>query len=176
MTESAESGGQAAAGGEQAGGPVPGGPPRNRMLIAVLTLGGAFLAFYLVAYSMGWTPPIPCGTGECATVQSSRYAWVGPVPVSAIGLAGYLALFVLSIAGLRGPFASSRATAFLLFGGALFGVLFSAYLTYIEAAVLRAWCRYCVASAVLITIVFLATLPELKRLRDPRARSFGGDS
>ncbi len=135
------------------------------MLIAVLTLGGSFLAFYLVAYSMGWTPPIPCGTGECATVQSSRYAWVGPVPVSAIGLGGYLALFALSLAGLQGPLASSRVTAFLLFGGALIGVLFSAYLTYIEAAVLRAWCRYCVASAILISIVFLATLPELKRLR-----------
>ena len=135
------------------------------MLIAVLTLGGSFLAFYLVAYSMGWTPPIPCGTGECATVQSSQYAWVGPVPVSAIGLGGYLALFALSLAGLQGPLASSRVTAFLLFGGALIGVLFSAYLTYIEAAVLQAWCRYCVASAILISIVFLATLPELKRLR-----------
>lgn len=144
------------------------------MLIAVLTLGGSFLAFYLMAYSMGWTPPIPCGTGECATVQSSRYAWVGTVPVSAIGLGGYLALFALSLAGLQGPLASSRVTAFLLFGGALIGVLFSAYLTYIEAAVLRAWCRYCVASAILISIVFLATLPELKRLRgggDPAAHA-----
>lgn len=135
------------------------------MLIAVLTLGGSFLAFYLVAYNMGWTPPIPCGSGDCGIVQSSRYAWVGPVPVSAIGLGGYLTLFVLSVAGLQGPLASSRATAFLLFGGALIGVLFSAYLTYIEAAVLQAWCRYCVASAILIAIVFLATLPELKRLR-----------
>ncbi len=141
------------------------------MLIAVLTLGGAFLAFYLVAYAMGWTPPIPCGTGDCATVQSSRYAWIGPVPVAGIGLGGYIALFALSIAGLQGPFASSRVTAFLLFGGALSGVLFSAYLTYIEAAVLQAWCRYCVASAILISIVFLATLPELKRMRGSRGSS-----
>lgn len=145
------------------------------MFVAVLSLGGVFLAFYLVAYNMGWIPPIPCGTGQCATVQSSKYAWVGPVPVSAIGLGGYLALFGLSIAGLQGPLAASRATAFLLFGGALFGVAFSAYLTYIEAAVLQAWCRYCVASAILISIVFLATLPELKRLRGTGGRSVAGD-
>ena len=134
------------------------------MFVAVLSLVGVFLTFYLLAHNLGWTPPIACGSGDCGTVQSSQYAWVGPVPVSAIGLAGYVALLGLSVAGLQGRLASSRAVPFLLFGGALFGVLFSAYLTYIEAAVLNAWCRYCVASAIIITIVFVATLPELKRV------------
>ncbi len=139
--------------------------PVNRMVVAVLSLIGVFLAFYLVAYNLGWTPPIPCGSGACGVVQSSQYAWVGPIPVSAIGLGGYLALLVLSILGLRPSAASSRAIPFLLFAGALVGVLFSAYLTYLEAMVIQAWCRYCVASAILITLVFVATLPELKRLR-----------
>ena len=135
------------------------------MVVAVLSLIGVFLAFYLVAYNLGWTPPIPCGSGACGVVQSSQYAWVGPIPVSAIGLGGYLALLVLSILGLRPSAAGSRAIPFLLFAGALAGVLFSAYLTYLEAMVIQAWCRYCVASAILITLVFVATVPELKRLR-----------
>ena len=58
------------------------------MAVALLSLVGAFVAFYLLAANMGWTPPVPCGTGDCATVQSSKYAKVGPVPVSGIGLAG----------------------------------------------------------------------------------------
>ena len=140
------------------------------MFVAVLSLVGAFLALYLVAYNLGWTPPIPCGSGACGTVQSSSYAWVGPVPVSAIGLAGYLGLLVLSVMGLQGHRANSRAIAFMLFGGALFGVLFSAWLTYLEAAVINAWCRYCVASAIIITFVFAATLPELKRMRGGNAQ------
>ena len=135
------------------------------MVVAVLSLIGVFLAFYLVAYNLGWMPPIPCGSGACGVVQSSQYAWVGPIPVSAIGLGGYLALLVLSILGLRPSAAGSLAIPFLLFAGALVGVLFSAYLTYLEAMVIQAWCRYCVASAILITLVFVATLPELKRLR-----------
>lgn len=135
------------------------------MVVAVLSLGGAFLAFYLVAHNLGWVPPIPCGSGDCGTVQSSRYAWVGPIPVSAIGLSGYLALFALSIMGLQESMARSRLIAAMLFGGALAGTLYSAYLTYLEAMVINAWCRYCVASAILITIVFLATLPEVKRIR-----------
>ena len=135
------------------------------MAVALLSLVGAFLAFYLLASHLGWTPPVPCGTGDCATVQSSKYAKVGPVPVSGIGLGGYLGLLGLSFAGLRPRLAASRAIPFLLFAGALAGLLFSAYLTYLEAAVIKAWCRYCVASAIIITIVFAATLPELKRIR-----------
>lgn len=135
------------------------------MVVAVLSLIGAFVAFYLLAANLGWTPPVPCGTGDCGTVQSSKYAQVGPVPVSGIGLAGYLALLALSLAGLRERMASSRAIPFLLLAGSLFGFLFSAYLTYLEAAVIEAWCRYCVASAIIITIVFAAALPELKRIR-----------
>ena len=134
------------------------------MVVAVLSLAGVFLAFYLVANNLGWTPPIPCGTGDCGTVQSSRYAWVGPIPVSAIGLGGYLALFVLSLLGLQESKAHSRLIPPLLFGGALLGVLYSGYLTYLEAAVIKAWCRYCVASAILITLVFAATIPEVKRM------------
>lgn len=143
----------------------PHAPPRNRMAVAVLSLVGAFVAFYLLAANLGWTPPVPCGTGDCATVQSSKYAKVGPVPVSGIGLAGYVTLLALALAGLQGRLSRSRLIPLLLFGGALFGVLFSGYLTYLEAAVIKAWCRYCVASAIIITVVFAATLPELKRIR-----------
>lgn len=135
------------------------------MAVAVLSLVGAFVAFFLLASNLGWTPPVPCGTGDCGTVQASRYARLGPLPVSGIGLAGYLALLALSLAGLQKRLASSRVIPVLLFAGALSGFLFSAYLTYLEAAVIKAWCRYCVASAIIITIVFAATLPELKRAR-----------
>lgn len=135
------------------------------MAIALVSLAGAFLAFFLVAGNLGWTPPVPCGAGDCDTVQASRWAWIGPVPVSAIGLAGYLALFVLSLLGLQPSLSRSRWVAGLLFGGALFGVLFSGYLTYLEAVVIEAWCRYCVASAALIAVVFLAALPEFKRMK-----------
>ena len=155
---------QPATGATSAGG-LSGDLPRNRMVVAVLSLIGVFLAAYLVANNLGLTPPIPCGQGDCGTVQSSQYAWVGPVPVSAIGLVGYAALFVLAMMGLQPRWAGSRAVAFLLLGGAALGVLFSAYLTYIEAVVLQAWCRYCVASAILIGLVLVAAVPEVKRVR-----------
>jgi uncharacterized membrane protein len=141
------------------------GPPLNRMLVSVLSLIGFFVALYLWAHNAGLTGPIVCGVGDCATVQSSEYARIGGVPVSAIGVAGYVALFVLSMMGLQPPLRASRTIAALLLAGATFGVAFSAYLTYLEAAVIQAWCQYCVASAIIITLIFFTTLPEVRRLK-----------
>ncbi len=144
-------------------------PPANRMIIAVLALIGLFVALYLWAHNAGLTGPIVCGVGDCGTVQSSEYATIGPVPVSAIGVFGYLALMCLAFAGVQPSHRRSRVIGGLLLAGATFGVGFSAYLTYLEAAVINAWCQYCVASAVIITLIFLATLPEVPRLRGDAA-------
>jgi uncharacterized membrane protein len=133
------------------------------MAIAVLSLAGLFIALYLFAHHAGWTGPIVCGVGDCAKVQSSVYADFGPVPVSSVGVVGYLLLLGLSLEGIRPEKRDSRTIGLLLFGGSLVGVLFSGYLTYLEAAVIRAWCQYCVVSAILMTLIFLATLPELRR-------------
>lgn len=142
-------------------------PPTNRMVVAVLSLVGFFVALYLLAHNSGLMGPIVCGVGDCATVQSSEYATIGPIPVSGIGVAGYVALLVLSFLGLQPARRGSRAIGGLLFAGAAFGASFSAYLTYLEAAVINAWCQYCVISAILMALIFFATLPELARLRRP---------
>ncbi len=134
------------------------------MVVAVLALLGFFVALYLLAHNLGWTGPIVCGVGSCATVQSSQYAHVGPMPVSGIGVLGYTALLALAIAGLQPRWLRARWISLLLLAGSLGGVVFSGYLTYLEAAVINAWCQWCVVSAVVITLIFLACLPELGRL------------
>lgn len=148
-------------------------PPRNRMVVAVLSLVGLFIALYLLAHSLGWTGSLICGIGECATVQSSAWAWVGPIPVSGIGVAGYAVLLGLALVGLRPGLRRSRTVGLLLLAGSGAGVAFSAWLTYLEAFVIRAWCQWCVVSAILITLIFLATLPELRR-RGATPESPGG--
>ena len=143
--------------------------PMNRMVIAVLSLIGLFVALYLWAHNAGLTGPIVCGVGDCATVQSSEYATIGPVPVPAIGVVGYLALMSLSFAGIQPSYRASPVIGGLMLAGAAVGVLFSGYLTYLEAAVIKAWCQYCVGSAIIITFIFVATLPEVARLRGGRS-------
>jgi uncharacterized membrane protein len=144
---------------------VSGGPPANRMAIAVLAMIGFFVALYLVAHTLGWTGPLMCGVGDCATVQSSRYAWIGPIPVSGMGLAGYVMYLALAVLGIQPGWWSSRLIAGLLLATSTVGLAFSAYLTYLEAAVIHAWCQWCVISAILVALIFLASLPEVRRLK-----------
>jgi uncharacterized membrane protein len=151
---------------EQSVGSAPvGAPPTNRMVVAVLALGGFFVALYLFAHNLGLGGPIVCGVGDCATVQSSQYATIGPVPVSFVGVLGYVVLLALAFVGLRPDHRESRMIGGLLLVGSLGGGLFSAYLTYLEAFVIHAWCQYCVISAIIITLIFFASIPEVARLK-----------
>jgi uncharacterized membrane protein len=43
------------------------------------------------------------------------------------------------------------------------GVLFSAYLTWIEFFVIHAICMYCIGSAIIVTLMFGVCLAELLR-------------
>ncbi len=110
----------------------------------------------------------------CAAVQQSRYGKLFGVPVSVPGLGLYAVLSLAAIAwasnwrGLR-PLAAVAG-----FYGALFGVVFSAYLTWIEAFVLDAWCVYCVASALLVVVLCLFWSAALAiEVRSARLRRSG---
>ena len=84
------------------------------------------------------------------------------LPVAFYGVGGFLAILTVSIAGLQPKFAATRGPTKLLvvLGGV--GAAFTGYLTYIEAFVLQAWCRWCVVSALLIVCVFAVALVGLK--------------
>lgn len=141
-------------------------PPRNRMAVAILALVGFLVAGYMLAYALGWTGPVICGVGDCEAVQSSEYARIGPVPVALFGVLGYLALLVVSMTGIQPAGVRSRIIPRLLIAGGLLGLGFSIYLTYLEAFVIHAWCQWCVASAIVMALAFLAILPEFRRLGD----------
>jgi uncharacterized membrane protein len=134
------------------------------MIVAVLALVGFFISLYLLAYSVGLTGTLMCGVGDCSAVQSSEYARLGPLPVSALGVVGYAVLFLLGLMGVQPRYRDSRLVAGLLLVGASMGFLYSAYLTYLEAAVIGEWCQWCVLSAIVMTLIFLACLPEVRRI------------
>jgi uncharacterized membrane protein len=139
---------------------------RHRMVVAVLALLGLLMSIYLTLYHYGLTGPLICGGADtCERVQASRYAVFLGLPVALIGAGGYLALLVVSLAGLQGRYAEGPRTTRLLalLSGA--GVLFSAYLTWLELFRIHAVCRWCVVSAGVITVIFVASLLGLKEER-----------
>lgn len=136
-------------------------PPRNRMAVAVLALIGLFVALYLLAYSFGLIPLL-CGQGSCSVVQASVWAKVGPVPVPFIGVGGYGSLLAVALLGLQPERQNDRTPGLMMLGLAAIGVAYTAFLTYVEAVVINAWCTWCVISTVVMTLIFGASLPELR--------------
>lgn len=138
-------------------------PPTPRMAIGLLSLIGLLIAGYMLLYKLGMIGTLACGSGSCGTVQASRWADFLGVPVPAWGVAGYGLIFVISLAGLQPRWIGDRRLGMTLFGLATIAFVFSAYLTAIEAFVLRAWCRWCVASAIVATLIFVCSLTEFRR-------------
>jgi uncharacterized membrane protein len=112
-----------------------------------LSLAGTLVSGYLTWLHLTGASALCTGLGGCEVVQSSRYAWVGPVPVALLGLGAYLALLLLALWRWRG---GPAWAGLVLFGLAVAGALYSGYLTYIEVFVLGALCPWCVTSAVII--------------------------
>ena len=139
-------------------------PPVNRMAVAVFALAGALIAGYLMLYKLNVLGSIACGTGACETVQSSPWATFLAVPVPLWGVGGYLTILALAVMGLQPRWVESRALAALLLALVTYAFGFSMYLTAIEAFRLHAWCRWCVASAIAASLMFLAVLPEIPRV------------
>lgn len=128
------------------------------MAAALLSLAGLFVAAYLYLYKIGKIGTLACGTGGCETVQLSPYSRFLGLEVALYGVGGYATLLGLSLLTIRTPAGEQRWPARLLLVLASIGVLFTIYLTALELFVIHAICRWCVASAVIITGIFVAAL------------------
>src|SRR5258708_30555623 len=128
----------------------------------VLALSGALDAGYLTYIKLAHVEAICRGVGDCEAVNSSVFAQIGGVPVAALGLAAYLALLALLVLEPRLAILQNYAPV-AIFGLALTGTLYSAYLTYVELFVIHAICPFCVTSAVLITGLFILAVIRVVR-------------
>ena len=128
---------------------------RHRQAIALLALIGCFVSLYLWLYKIGAIGTLQCGAGSCEYVQTSRYADFLGLPVALYGVAGYAVLFTVSLVGLQPVYVTRRGPTLLLAALASLGFACTVYLTYVELFVLHALCRWCVASAVIMTVVWV---------------------
>lgn len=135
---------------------------RLQWLVRVLCVVGIGVAGYLTWTHVVDAKPYCVGASGCADVQDSPYSEVAGVPVSLIGLVGYVVMLTLSLLQGRVGGEVGFFLPVLSFGAALIGVLYSGYLTYLEAFVIRAWCYWCVTSAVIIAALWVLTLIDLR--------------
>ncbi len=122
--------------------------------VAAFGLGVA--TYIAIADSGGGSPVCVGGSHGCQTVADSSYSHLFGVNIALFGLAGYVIL--LGAALLRGD--GARMTGFAV---ALAGFGYSVFLTYLELFVIEAVCQWCVASAILMTVLLIVNATRMVR-------------
>jgi uncharacterized membrane protein len=128
-----------------------------RMAGTFLAAVGVGVATYIaIADSGGGAPACIGGSGGCQTVADSSYSHLLGVNIAIFGVVSYLLLLAASWG--RGDFARMGG-----FAVALGGFGYSVYLTYLEIWVIEAICQWCVASAILMTLLLAVTATRMVR-------------
>lgn len=117
-----------------------------------LSLMGLLVSGYVLykVKILGQIPQCVGGGGGCALVEGSSYSEILGIHVSLLGVIGYL--LILGFSFFQKDF--SRTTAFFLTLG---GFSFSLYLTYLELWKIFGICQWCVASATIMTCLFIVS-------------------
>jgi len=124
-----------------------------RTAVGILAAAGAAIAGYLT-YARFTHTQVACATGGCEIVQRSDYAELVRSPVSLLCLGAYL--FLLGTAFFTTELARTAAA-----GVAVAGAAFSAYLVYVQIAVIDAICQWCVASDVIMVLLACACVARV---------------
>ena len=104
-----------------------------------------------------------CVAGEgCEIVNTSVYSQIYGIPVAVLGGLAYVAMLVVLLLEPRNEFFEFNGPLIVL-GISIFGVLYSAYLTYLELYVIRAICEFCVLSAVVLTFMLILSAARMQR-------------
>jgi len=138
----------------------------KRMWMALVSLLGLFLGAYLTLYKFGFVGTLACSVSSCEQVQTSRWSVFLGIPVATWGLGFYVAMLVLSIVRLQPRYAESRELRLATLLLAAWGLLFTAWLNYLEAFVIHAWCEWCLGSAAMVAVLFVLAALDWRETRD----------
>ena len=121
---------------------------------------GLLVSIYMTIFKITSNESMCIGSKDCSVVNASRYSEVNGVPVAMIGVVGYASLLALLWFGTRPGFFQQNGSM-IFFGVSLIGFLFTAFLVYVEIALLKAYCPFCITSQVSMTIIFILAVIRL---------------
>jgi len=132
------------------------------IVVPILSIIGLGASIYLTYVEITHTRALCGPVGDCNAVQSSPYAKLfGILPIGIVGALGYIAILGMWLWQKFRLGVKDKTAGSIMFGMALFGTLFSIYLTYLEIFVIHAVCIWCLSSAVIIIALMLLNLPSI---------------
>lgn len=131
-----------------------------------LVIIGLLVSIYMTVYKVTSNQGMCLGSGDCSTVNASRYSEVNGIPVAVLGILGYAAILAVHLFERRNSFFKQNGTL-IIFGMALAGFIFTVWLVYVELVLLKAICPFCVTSQAAMTFIFIIAVMRL--IKDPQS-------
>jgi len=135
---------------------------RLTQITIALAILGLLVSIYMTIYKVTSNDKMCLGSGDCSTVNASRYAEVNGIPVALIGVLGYASIIGIHWLGRRNDFFKANGSM-MLFGISLVGFLFTLWLIYVEIALIKALCPFCVTSQITMTLIFILSIVRVVR-------------
>ena len=95
---------------------------------------------------------------DCEVVVTSNYSKFLGIPVERLGITYYSIVAASYLVFAFAPQLSQNFYSVILLWATVLAFLFSIYLTYIQMAKIKQWCTWCLTSALICTVIFLAVL------------------
>lgn len=131
---------------------------RYGLAVTYLAMAGSAVAGYLSWYKLFGGAVWCAGGASCDVVNASPYAQIIGIPVAVLGLVAYLAVLGLGVLWWHLGGAVPVWIPLACTGISTVGWTFSAYLTWVEANVLLAYCIWCVISFGILTLLLAVTV------------------
>jgi uncharacterized membrane protein len=128
------------------------------IILIFAAFGGFLLAFYIRHKKQARETMVCPLHSDCDAVIYSEYSRFLGIPVEILGLFYYGLVAVGYALFLTLPALASPLVVFSVLALTTAAFLFSLYLTFIQAFLLKQWCAWCLASAGLCAVIFATAL------------------
>lgn len=137
-----------------------------KIITIVIAILGLIDAIYLTIIKFSKNKALCLeGVGDCWSVNNSRYSEWNGIPISIFGIIAYTVILIILFSENKNTVIKNYGNIVVI-GISFSGFLFSIYLTYLQFAVIKAVCPFCILSAMTMTTVFLLSLINFFRFQD----------
>jgi uncharacterized membrane protein len=135
---------------------------RLRQVTIALAIIGLLVSIYMTIYKVTSNESMCIGSSGCSEVNASRYSEINGIPVAVLGVIGYATILALLFLDNRLSFFQEYGSM-IFFGVSLMGFLFTLYLIYLEVALIKAYCPFCLTSQAVMIVIFIISVTRLVR-------------
>ncbi len=133
-------------------------PTIFKLVILFASAVGLYAAHYIRSHKKRGTPLVCPLESNCEAVVHSEYSRFFGIPLEIIGYAYYILVIIAYLIEIIFPNALPVSLVRIIVAVSVAAFFFSLYLTGLQLFKIKEWCTWCLVSATMCLIIFIATI------------------